>query len=176
MSARETPGPFHFPAIRRFIPSPTGRRCREAADEGQSPRPGPSLTRPSARPRRRGSPLSPRERVRKPQPCENETALAPERFGFVRRALPIPLLSPPSASLQFHWLLTTGHCPLFTCHSPFRDPPSMPSAELGITAARKKRIVGQAFQPDSEPCQAGKPDLVPCRGNINGLKSVGRDW
>ena len=34
-----------------------------------------------------------------------------------------------------------------------------------ITPARKKRIVGQAFQPDSEPCQAGKPDLFPCRGN-----------
>jgi hypothetical protein len=35
----------------------------------------------------------------------------------------------------------------------------------GITPARKKRIVGQAFQPDSEPCQAGKPDLLPCRRN-----------
>src|SRR5271157_2019169 len=34
-----------------------------------------------------------------------------------------------------------------------------------ITPARKKRIVGQAFQPDSEPCQAGKPDLLPCRRN-----------
>ena len=32
-----------------------------------------------------------------------------------------------------------------------------------ITPARKKRIVGQAFQ----PCQAGKPDLLPCRGNTN---------
>src|SRR5271157_6389425 len=26
-------------------------------------------------------------------------------------------------------------------------------------------VVGQPFQPDSEPCQAGKPDLLPCRGN-----------
>ena len=34
-----------------------------------------------------------------------------------------------------------------------------------ITTARKKCIVGQAFQPDSEPCQAGKPDLLLCRGN-----------
>ena len=34
-----------------------------------------------------------------------------------------------------------------------------------ITPARNKRIVGRAFQPDSEPCQAGKPDLLPCRGN-----------
>src|SRR5271157_3578911 len=25
--------------------------------------------------------------------------------------------------------------------------------------------VGQAFQPDSEPCQAGKPDLLACRTN-----------
>jgi len=33
------------------------------------------------------------------------------------------------------------------------------------TPARKKRIVGQAFQPDSEPCQAGKPDLLPSRGS-----------
>jgi len=33
------------------------------------------------------------------------------------------------------------------------------------TLARKKRIVGQAFQPDSEPCQAGKPDLLPSRGS-----------
>ena len=29
-----------------------------------------------------------------------------------------------------------------------------------ITPARKKPIVGQAGKPDSEPCQAGKPDLV----------------
>ncbi len=67
-----------------------GRRCREAADEGQSPRPGPPLTRPSARPRKRGSPRSPRERVRKPQPCENETALP----GLPRvpcRLLPRPM-------------------------------------------------------------------------------------
>ena len=38
-------------------------------------------------------------------------------------------------------------------------------ALLLITTARKKCIVGQAFQPDSEPCQAGKPDLLLCRGN-----------
>src|SRR5271157_3961006 len=31
--------------------------------------------------------------------------------------------------------------------------------------ARKKRIVGRAFQPDSEPCQAGKRELLTCRGN-----------
>ena len=36
-----------------------------------------------------------------------------------------------------------------------------------ITPARKKRIVGQAFQPNSEPCQGGKPDLLPCRSNMN---------
>src|SRR5271166_6255493 len=42
-----------------------------------------------------------------------------------------------------------------------------------ITPARKKRIVGQAFQPDCEPCQAGKPDLLPCRGNRPaGLPSI----
>ena len=35
-----------------------------------------------------------------------------------------------------------------------------------ITPARKKRIVGRAFQPDSEPCQAGKRELLTCRGNI----------
>jgi hypothetical protein len=33
----------------------------------------------------------------------------------------------------------------------------------------KETHVGQAFQPDSELCQAGKPDLLPCRGNT-------RDW
>ena len=39
------------------------------------------------------------------------------------------------------------------------------SDDIPITPARKKHIVGQAFQPDSEPCQAGKPDLLLCRGN-----------
>src|SRR5208337_2152383 len=47
------------------LPSPAGRRCRAAADEGGAgPRPVPPLTRPSARPRKRGSPLSRRERDR----------------------------------------------------------------------------------------------------------------
>ncbi len=47
------------------LPSPAGRRCRAAADEGGAgPRPVPPLTRPSARPRKRGSPLSRRERER----------------------------------------------------------------------------------------------------------------
>src|SRR5271157_3124056 len=27
--------------------------------------------------------------------------------------------------------------------------------------------VGQAFQPDYETCQAGKPDLLPCRGSTD---------
>ena len=40
---------------------------------------------------------------------------------------------------------------------------STPGTRRTITRARKKRMVGQAFQPDSEPCQAGKPDLLPCR-------------
>src|SRR5271157_4812852 len=30
----------------------------------------------------------------------------------------------------------------------------------------KETHVGQAFPPDSESCQAGKPDLLPCRDNI----------
>ena len=33
-------------------------------------------------------------------------------------------------------------------------------AVIGITSARKKRIVGQAFQPDSEPCQAGMSRVI----------------
>src|SRR5208337_1653298 len=45
------------------LPSPGGRRCRAAADEGGAgPRPVPPLTRPSARPRKRGSPRSRRQR------------------------------------------------------------------------------------------------------------------
>src|SRR5208282_449392 len=32
-------------------------------------------------------------------------------------------------------------------------------------SAMKSNYVGQAFQPDSEPCQAGKPDLLPCPTN-----------
>ncbi len=31
----------------------------------------------------------------------------------------------------------------------------------------KETRVGQAFQPDFEPYQAGKSDLLPCRGNID---------
>ena len=31
----------------------------------------------------------------------------------------------------------------------------------------KETHIGQAFQPDTEPCQAEKPDLLPCRGNIS---------
>src|SRR5208337_4633517 len=47
------------------LPSPAGRRCRAAADEGGAgPRPVPPLTGPSARPRKRGSPRSRRERER----------------------------------------------------------------------------------------------------------------
>ena len=34
-----------------------------------------------------------------------------------------------------------------------------------ITPARKKLIAAQAFQLATEPCQAGKPELLPCRGN-----------
>jgi len=43
--------------------------------------------------------------------------LVPEQFGFVRRALPIPLQSPPSPSLQFHWLLATILVALSIIHS-----------------------------------------------------------
>ena len=68
----DPPGPFHSPASGCLFPSPAGRRCREAADEGQSPRPSPSLTRPSAT-------LSRKERVRKPPTWENETALTDSR-------------------------------------------------------------------------------------------------
>jgi len=54
--------------------------------------------------------------------------------------------------------------------APWSQSTNSTSALAGIiTRARKKRMVGQAFQPDSEPCQAGKPDLLPCRGNT-------RDW
>jgi hypothetical protein len=50
--------------------------------------------------------------------------------------------------------------------APWSQSTNSTSALAGIiTRARKKRMVGQAFQPDSEPCQAGKPDLLPCRGN-----------
>src|SRR5208282_4388426 len=45
-----------------------------------------------------------------------------------------------------------------------------------MTPARKKRFVGQAFQPDSESCQAGKPDLLPCRDKISASSSFRIHW
>jgi len=42
----------------------------------------------------------------------------------------------------------------------------------------KETYCSQAFQPDSEPCQAGMPDLLPCRGNIivTLVRSQAKSW
>jgi len=46
-----------------------------------------------------------------------------------------------------------------------------------ITPARKKRMLGQAFQTDSEPYQAGELDLLPCRGNRSRIwKGIKRSY
>ena len=86
-----------------------------------------------------------------------------------------------SMQLQAH----SGGCPRINPNSSNDLRISPPGTKCGIprktknrsAAARRKslstftcfsdRLLGQAFQPDSEPCQAGEPDLLPWRGNIS---------